>query len=209
LLSPCDNKLNHMLIKEQFDPKTVNKESEAFAATCAAFKIKLPEIAIASGVPRHDVERFKVGCDDISGRDLFKILAALTPQERTFYEAMMTVQDAAEDAGIKLPLLDLKKAASNSDPIRGAMEMTLHVFDLQSKDVCDRAGYASSNFAAWYKGNREGITISVISKIKSGLTREQRAFMNAVINAIITLYPPQQIKEVEKEKEGGLQLKIA
>lgn len=197
-----------MLIREQYDPKIVNKESEAFAATCVAFKIKLPEIAIASGVQKHDIERFKVGCDDITTRDLYQILSALTPAERTFYNSMMAIQDAAEDAGIKLPLLDLRRAADHTDPIKAAMEMTLQVFEVQSKTVCDKAGYATSNFAAWFKGSRENVTLATISKIKSGLTREQRAFMDAVVNAIITLYPEPSPKGV-KETVSALQLKIA
>jgi hypothetical protein len=197
-----------MLIREQYDPSTIYKESEAFAATCVAFKIKLSEIAVASGIAKHNIERFKVGWDDFTTTDLIKILGALSHQERTFYYAMMAVQEAAEDAGIKLPLLDLREVANNSDPFRGAMELTLFVFGIQSKIVCDRSGYASSNFATWYKGTRGGATIATVNKIKTGLTREQRAFMDAIVNAVVTLYPSQSTQK-EKESESGLQLKIA
>jgi hypothetical protein len=57
-------------------------------------------------------------------------------------------------------------------------------------------GMQSSNFSAWYKGNR-GISIINLNKIKSALTSPQRAFMDAVANCFICLEPmPPSIRPV-------------
>jgi transcriptional regulator with XRE-family HTH domain len=186
-----------MLIRAQYDPTIRNKESEAFAATCVQFRIKLNEIQMASGLQKATIESFKTGTDELTTRDLWKILGALTPFERTFYNSMMSVQDAAEAAGISMPLLDLQKAQSNPDPLRGAMELTMQVFDINSKTICDAAGYANSNFAAWYKGSRESVTLGTLQKIKAGLTREQRAFMDAIVNALISMRPEPSSHQLE------------
>jgi transcriptional regulator with XRE-family HTH domain len=197
-----------MLIRAQYDPTIQNKESEAFAATCVQFRIKLPEIQMASGLTKQTIESFKTGTDDLTTKDLWKILNALTPFERTFYNSMMSVQDAAEAAGISMPLLDLQKAQTNSDPLRGAMELTMQVFDINSKAICDAAGYANSNFAAWYKGSRESVTLSTLQKIKTGLSREQRAFMDAIVNALVSMQPEPTSSQLEVRQLNTL-LKVA
>jgi hypothetical protein len=193
-----------MLIREQFDPTIVYKESEAFAATCVQFKIKLPEIAIASGLPKADIERFKLGSDDLNSRQLWKIINALTPKERAFYNSMMSIQDAAESAGIKMPLLDLQKARLNPDPFRGALELTMLVFGLQSKDIYTKIGMANSNFSAWFRGTQDTTMIITLRKIRSGLTLEQRVFMDAILNALVSME-----SEPSSNQASARQLQIA
>jgi hypothetical protein len=184
-----------MLLKQQYNPAVVSKESEAFCATCVVFKIKLTEIAMASGLPKATIEKFKLGNEDLTSIELFKIVKVFTPNERVFYGAMMDIQQAAEDARVNLPLLDLAPSV-HEDVYRDALGLTMATFNIQHRDVYTPIGMQSSNFSAWYKGNR-GISVTNLNKIKSALSGPQRAFMDATANCFICLEPqPPSIRPV-------------
>jgi hypothetical protein len=176
-----------MLLKQQYNPSIVSKESEAFCATCVVFKIKLNEIAMASGLPKTTIEKFKTGNEDLTSIDLFKIVKVLTPNERVFYNAMLDIQQAAEDARLNLPLLDFTPGI-HEDVYRDALGLTMQTFNIQHRDVYTPIGMQSSNFSAWWKGSR-GISVNNLNKIKSALSREQRTFMEAAANVFICLEP--------------------
>ncbi|MDE2430458.1 MAG: hypothetical protein KGM99_17175, partial [Burkholderiales bacterium] len=63
--------------------------------------------------------------------------------------------------------------------------------------VCDGSGIANSNFAAWFRGSRENITLMTLNKIKGGLSREQRAFMDAIVNALVSMEPEPPSKQLD------------
>jgi len=176
-----------MLLKQQYNPSIVSKESEAFCATCVVFKIKLNEIAMASGLPKATIEKFKTGNEDLTSIDLFKIVKVFTPNERVFYNAMLDIQQAAEDARLNLPLLDFTPGI-HEDVYRDALGLTMATFNIQHRDVYTPIGMQSSNFSAWWKGSR-GISVNNLNKIKSALSREQRTFMDAVANVFVCLEP--------------------
>jgi hypothetical protein len=176
-----------MLLKQQYNPAAVSKESEAFCATCVVFKIKLFEIAMASGLPKTTIEKFKLGNEDLTSIELFKIVKVFTPNERVFYNAMMDIQQAAEDALVKLPLLDFAPSI-HEDVYRDALRLTIETFNIQHRNIYETIGMQSSNFSAWYKGNR-GLSIINLNKIKSALPGPQRTFMDAVANCFICLEP--------------------
>lgn len=193
-----------MLLKQQYNPAVISKETEAFNATCVVFKIKITEIAFASGLPKSTIESFKIGNENLTSIDLFKIVKVLTPNERVFYNSMMAIQDAAEDAKINLPLLDLSPRVCE-DVYRDALDVTMGTFNMQHRDVYQPIGMQSSNFSAWFKGSR-GISVTNLNKIKSALSREQRTFMDAIVSCFICLEPqPPSSRPVA----AGGQLEIA
>lgn len=191
-----------MLLKQQLKNDDTCYEAEAFAATVIVFKIRLTELQMAAGVSKMTIERLKLGYSELSTEDLGKIVYALTPSERNFYNSMIQVQRAATDGNIRLPLLEFSRQIERrSDIYRDALELTLNVFCLQQKYVYTRAGIQASNFSAWLKGTRD-ISLSNLSKIKGALSREQRTFMEAIGDALIALEPlPYPAKKTESSKQ--------
>lgn len=190
-----------MLLKQQYEQPTTTYESEAFNATIVVYKIRLNELQMAAGVNKHTIERFKLGMDDISTGDLGKIVSAFTPQERAFYNSMIQVQSSAGAASVKLPPLDFVRSAKSSDVYRDAMELTLSVFCLPQKSVYSRAGIQGSNFSAWLKGSRD-ISLANLQKIKGALSREQRAFYDAVADILVAIEPlPYTIDRANSSKQ--------
>lgn len=194
-----------MLLKQQYEQPKNTYECEAFNATVVMYKIRLNELQMAAGISKNTIERFKLGLDEISLNDLGKIVRALTPQERAFYNSMIQVQAAAAAASIELPPLDFKRSSAYSDIYRDSMEMTLNVFCLQQKAVYSRAGIQSSNFSAWFKGSRD-ISLANLQKIKGALSREQRAFFDAVSDILVAIEPLPYAKNTDNSVK---QLSIA
>ena len=176
-----------MLLKQQYEPEEVCREAEAFAATVVVFKIKIAELAFASGLERAAIERFRCGADDISTTVLFKILKVLTPNERNFYNSLIAIQNAAADADITMPLLDFAPSVK-SDVYRDALTLTLEIFGISRADVYSKAKMQPANFSNWIAGKR-GINLSNLAKIKSALTREQRTFFESVADIYVCLEP--------------------
>lgn len=194
-----------MLLKQQYQHTETTYESEAFNATIVMYKIRLNELQMAAGISKNTIERFKLGLDEISTNDLGRIVKAFTPQERAFYNSMIQVQASAAAASVKLPPLEFVRSAKCSDVYRDAMEMTLSVFCLQQKAVYTRAGIQSSNFSAWLKGSRD-ISLANLQKIKGALSREQRAFYDAVADIFVAIEPLPYGKNMDNSSK---QLSIA
>lgn len=176
-----------MLLVQQVKESEVCREVEAFQATCVVFKVKIVELAMASGVDRQVIERFHSGAGDISTTTLFKILRVLTPTERSFYNSMMSIQYAACDAGITLPLLNFTPLM-HDNAYRDALDLTFRIFGINQKDVCVAAGMQSGNFSAWMTGKRD-VTLPLLARIKNALSREQRVFYESVADIYISLEP--------------------
>jgi hypothetical protein len=193
-----------MLLVQQVRETEICREAEAFQATCVIFKIKIAELAMASGLDRHVIERFYGGAGDISTGTLFKILKVLTPNERNFYNSLMAIQGAAADAGVTMPLLNF--APSVRDNVyRDALDLTFKVFGINQKDVYTGAGMQSSNFSNWFTGKRD-MTLPLLARIKAALSREQRAFFESVADIYVSLepHPPES-----RLGTGSKQLNIA
>lgn len=173
-----------MLLKQQYQQGEVCREAEAFAATCIVFKLKIPELALMSGLERGAIERFRDGASDISTATLFRILKILTPNERNFYNSLMAIQGAAGDAGITMPLLDFTTDVK-LDVFRAALDLTIRIFGLNQKDIYTAAGIQSDNFSSWFTGKRE-INIMSLARIKTALSSEQRRFFEAVSDIYIS-----------------------
>jgi transcriptional regulator with XRE-family HTH domain len=176
-----------MLLKQQYESRAICRESEAFAATCVVFKIKLAELAYASGLDLGTIEKFRQGDGGISTTTLFKILKVLTPNERNFYNALINIQNAASDGEITLPLLDFAPSVK-ADVYRDALELTFRVFGINSRDVYSAAGMQSSNFSNWLTGKRD-ITLPTLARIKAALSKPQRAFFESVADIYVCLEP--------------------
>jgi transcriptional regulator with XRE-family HTH domain len=200
-----------MLVKQQFDTNVVSQESEAFQATCVVFKIDVRDLVKASGVSREIVERFKIGDDSLNTAQLYKLKRALTAEERNFYNSMLVVQSAAADAGILLPLLDLSETNGSVDLYRDAVMLTCQIFGIQQNSLCKKSGIFSSNFSAWALGRRD-MTVNSFYKIKAALSREERSFLDAVINILLAL-DPQKVSHTNltevKSNQKATQLRIA
>lgn len=184
-----------MLLKQQYEIRAVCREAEAFAATCVVFKIKLAELAYASGLDLQTIEKFRQGDGAISTTTLFKILKVLTPNERNFYNALVNIQNAAADAEITMPLLDFAPSVK-ADVYRDALELTFRVFGINSRDVYSAAGMQSSNFSNWLTGKRD-ITLPTLARIKAALSREQRSFFESVADIYVCMEPhPPSIRPI-------------
>lgn len=176
-----------MLLVQQVRESEVCREAEAFAATVIVFKIKIAELAMASGLDRQVIERFYGGASDISTTTLFKILKVLTPNERNFYNSLMAIQGAAADAGVTMPLLNFAPSV-RENIYRDALDLTFKVFGINQKDVYTAAGMQSSNFSNWFTGKRD-MNLPNLARIKAALSREQRAFYESVADIYVSLEP--------------------
>jgi predicted transcriptional regulator len=191
-----------MLLVQQAQDREVCREAEAFQATCVVFKIKIAELAMASGLDRRIIERFYDGASDISTSTLFKILKVLTPNERNFYNSLMAIQGAAADAGVKMPLLNFAPSV-RENIYRDALDLTFKVFGLASVDIYKSAGMQSSNFSNWITGKRD-MNLPNLARIKAALSREQRTFYESVADIYISLEP-----HAPEVRAGSKQLNIA
>lgn len=174
-----------MLVKQQL-LDIPSKESEAFSATVAVFQVNLAELSRRSGAQKGEIERLKSGSTHLTSRTLARILGGLNPEERSFYASMVAIQWAAEDAKLKMPILNFPKLDGSSDVFRQAFAMTTDIFGIEDLHVAKNSGIADSNLNAWKKGNRD-CELRTLDKIKSALTPHQRTFFQAISDVLFIL----------------------
>lgn len=163
-----------------------SKESQAFSATLAMFRVPLTEITRLSGVQKGEIERFKSGSTHLTSRTMAKILGALTPEQRSFYSSMVSLQWATEDANIKMPILNFPSLDGTADVFREAYRLTTETFGVQDLHIAKASGLADSNLNAWKKGSSD-CELRTLDKIKGALSREQRTFMQTVSDVLFLL----------------------
>lgn len=172
--------------------KSKSKESEAFSATIDQFGIRLEDISSASGVSVNMLRRFKGGdTSSFKSAWLTQVVWALSPDERNFYNSMISLQHATEDARVPLPLLDFDKVHSASDVYRQALEKLVKVFSIDMAFICRSCGIKESNVSAWRRGNSD-MEIDNLNKIKAVLSPEQRNFYFAIVDVLYALSVPKK-----------------
>jgi DNA-binding phage protein len=160
-----------------------SKDAEAFNATVVMFKLRISDIASDSGLTRREIEEFKKGSGRLNTRTISRIILALSPAQRSFYSAMIALQYAAEDAGVKTPILNIQKMDDSTDIYREALKMTFEAFKLPMSRLAENCGIAKSNLSNWLSG-KKGFYLESIDKIREALSPQQRNFYNALVETL-------------------------
>ena len=180
-----------MLLTSQVT-KSRSKESEAFAATVDEFGIRLDDLAQASGVSLNMLREFKKGnTSSFKSIWLTNLVYALLPSERAYYQAMIVIQNAAEDARIQLPLLTFDRIADGSDIYRQAFDKMVEIFSIDTVFLCRSSGLKEPNVSRWRRCKAD-FELDSLDKIKAVLTPEQRNFFFAIVDILYTLNLPQK-----------------
>ena len=170
--------------------KSSSKESEAFSACVDEFGIRLDDLSQASGVSLNMLREFKKGnTTSFKSIWLTNLVYALLPGERAYYQAMIVIQHAVEDARINLPLLQFDRIVDGSDIYRQALEKMVEIFNIDMVFLCRSSGLKEPNVSRWRRCKAD-FELDSLDKIKAVLTPEQRNFFFAVVDILYTLNLP-------------------